>query len=283
VEDRRNALIVEPDEKFVQKVLAETQMPPEGENIHNALMASLQAALKRGIEIRYQLESNELAAEPLPEKDNRRMLLFYEASEGGAGALRRLLEDPSELSAIAGEALKLCHFDTCEDKKEISAEGADICEAACYDCLLNYGNQPDHDILDRKLIRGFLTELSECVVESSSSAKPRKSHFDELLSLCGSELEKTWLTFMEKNALRLPTHGQYTIRECKTRADFYYADDQTVIYVDGPPHDNPHVGNQDQDKTECLLNKGYWVIRFHHHKDWSEIIDNHPSIFGKIK
>jgi len=27
------------------------------------------------------------------------------------------------------------------------------CEAACYDCLMSYGNQRDHKHLDRKLIK----------------------------------------------------------------------------------------------------------------------------------
>lgn len=49
----------------------EPLMPLEPEQ-----MASLQAALKRAIEARYQLEDNELATEPLPAFDDRRLILF---------------------------------------------------------------------------------------------------------------------------------------------------------------------------------------------------------------
>ena len=48
-------------------------------------MVSFQFAIKRGIEQEFQLEDSELAAEPLPDRNNRTTILFYESSEGGAG------------------------------------------------------------------------------------------------------------------------------------------------------------------------------------------------------
>ena len=39
----------------------------------------------RGIEVVYQLEEGEILGEPLPARDNRRAILAYEATEGGAG------------------------------------------------------------------------------------------------------------------------------------------------------------------------------------------------------
>ena len=71
VEDTRNVLIFEPT----------VPLPPE-------TMASLESALSRAIEITFQLEEYELASEALPTADDRRMLLFYESAEGGAGILR---------------------------------------------------------------------------------------------------------------------------------------------------------------------------------------------------
>ena len=122
-----------------------------------AVIASLQAALKRAIEVKFQLESMELAAEPLPNKEERRSILFFEAAEGGAGVLRRLLEVPENLAQVAKVALEICHFDpsTGEDLRR-SPGAKEDCEAACYDCLMNYGNQMDHEILDRQLIRDIL-------------------------------------------------------------------------------------------------------------------------------
>ena len=108
-------------------------------------MASLQPAIKNAIQALYQLEDNELAAEPLPDWDNRRLILLYESAEGGAGVLRQLVSDPQAIKNVARKALELCHFDPDSGEDLRHAPGAsEICEAACYDCLMSYSNQPDH-------------------------------------------------------------------------------------------------------------------------------------------
>ena len=66
----------------------------------------------------------------------RREIIFYEASEGGAGVLRQLAEAPAVLPALARRALAICHYDpdTGEDR------AANRCGRACCECLLDYGN-----------------------------------------------------------------------------------------------------------------------------------------------
>ena len=73
-------------------------------------MATVQAALKRGIEMVFQIEESELVAEPLPKADARRAILFYEAAEGGAGVLTRLASNPADLATVARAALKVIHY-----------------------------------------------------------------------------------------------------------------------------------------------------------------------------
>ncbi len=77
VEDRRNSLIFEP--KTTQSV---------------EVITSLAYALKNSILVTYQLEDDEVACELLPNGKEPRYILLYEAAEGGAGVLRRLLKDP---------------------------------------------------------------------------------------------------------------------------------------------------------------------------------------------
>src|SRR5690606_10056548 len=98
VEDRRNILVVMPHHRL--GVLSETTM------------TTLQYALKRGIESVYQLEESELMAEPLPGRDNRQSILFFEAAEGGAGVLTRIATEPQALQAVAAEALEIMHYRT---------------------------------------------------------------------------------------------------------------------------------------------------------------------------
>lgn len=249
-----------------------------------AKMASLQAALKHAIQAVYQLEESELAAEPLPDQANRSILLFYEASEGGAGVLRRLLDDPRAIGTVAREALRICHFDpdTGEDLKRPPG-GREDCEAACYNCLMSYGNQRDHKLLDRKAVRDYLIELTRATVKASPAERPRAEHLKWLISQCDSDLEKQWLTFLEERNLRLPTRAQEYIEPCKTRPDFLYSQYRAAIYVDGPHHQYPDRRKRDDNQTENMEDHGFLVIRFGLEEDWEEIVRKYPYVFGTLK
>jgi len=142
VEDHRNLLI----------------LTPLG-SLSLATMATLQAALKRGIEMTFQIEESELVAEPLPTQDARKGLLFFEAAEGGAGVLTRLAGESDSLAQVAANALTLMHFnppagpwhlDQLEALEIKGANGQRPCEAGCYQCLLSYFNQPDHVHINRR-------------------------------------------------------------------------------------------------------------------------------------
>lgn len=264
VEDRRNCLIIEPSE-----------------HLEIGVMATLQAALKQAIQAIYQLEDNELSAEPLPSSDERRRILIFESAEGGAGVLRQLLDDPASFVAIAQEALRICHFDPQSGDDRRRATGAsEDCEAACYDCLMSYGNQRDHTELDRQSIKKLLLELRDSNVSASPSPRPLAEHLESLKKKCDSELEKSWLDYLVSRGLRLPTTAQKLYLQCGTRPDFVYEKDHTVIYVDGPPHDFPDRKKRDLEATDCMEELGLTVLRFHHQDDWGDIIAQFPNLFG---
>ena len=63
------------------------------------------------IESTFQLEESEIIAEPMPTRDDRKGVLFYEATEGGAGVLTRLVAEPERLATVARAALAIMHFD----------------------------------------------------------------------------------------------------------------------------------------------------------------------------
>lgn len=264
VQDRRNALV----------------FTPVGE-ASPLFMASLQAALKSAIQVEFQLEEMELAAEPLPTFDDRRHLLFFESAEGGAGVLRQIVEEPLALSRVARRALELCHFDpnTGEPLSQLGPP-KDHCEAACYSCLMSYGNQRDHGQLDRSSIRDFLLTLCQAEVRVSAAALPRAEHLRQLKTQSETGLERDWLDFLEARRLRLPTHAQRPIEPCHTRPDFEYSTHQTAIYVDGPHHEFPERQLRDRDQTDCMMDLGYTVLRFGLKDDWDQIVNAHPSVFG---
>lgn len=132
VEDHKNSLLFLPDPSL-QFGLAE--------------MATLQHALIRAIEVSESLEEGEMLGEPMPNRDHRHGLLLYEATEGGAGVLSRLMNTPGRWQALARTALELMHYKLTDDGK--LEDGDKPCVEACYRCLMSYFNQPDHEHLDR--------------------------------------------------------------------------------------------------------------------------------------
>jgi len=266
VEDRRNALIFEPADRLSYQE-----------------MASLGAALDRAIQAVFQLEDDELAVSVLPGDGEPRLLLMYEDSEGGAGALRHLVADSNLLGKVARTALEICHFDpdTGEDRRR-APNAREDCEAACYDCLMSYRNQLDHPHLDRALIRDFLLQLAAARCEVSPSSASRSEHLQRLLRLCQTQLEKRWLEWLEERGFRLPSHAQQYVESARARPDFCYEDAKAAVFVDGPVHEYADVATRDRQAEERLENCGYVVIRFGFDAaDWAEVTARWPSVFGQ--
>lgn len=263
VEDRKNALLLRPE-------------PP----LTEVQFASLLAALKSAIQVSYQLEESELAAEILPDGRTQRELLFYEAAEGGAGVLRQLVNDPEALPRVARVALEICHFDEGGNDKGHATHATELCEAACYDCLMNYNNQRIHRLLDRKAIRDYLLELAAGEVAASPVGTSRAEHLQHLLGQCESDLEREFLKFLEAHRLALPSRAQVLIAEAGTRVDFLYDSARTVVYVDGPHHLYPERHARDQEQERLLRLKGYSVLRFAAHEEWETKVRARPDIFG---
>lgn len=244
-------------------------------------MATLEAALKTAIQRKYQLEDREIASEALPNSEERKSILFYEASEGGAGVLRKLVDDSQALLKLATLALEITHFDPSDGSDKKRAPGArEDCEAACYDCLLSFYNQRDHRILDRRLLPELLSLWMNANLKSSPLLIPREEQSSRLLKLCQSGLEKKWVQRVDELNLSLPSHAQHLIKECQTRPDFFYKEGGVVIYVDGPHHDETKQREKDESIQDDLEDYGYTVIRFRYDEDWLPILQRYPGVFG---
>lgn len=239
-------------------------------------MAGLQAAFKQAVQQHFQLDPRELSCEPMPSARDRQEILFYEAAEGGAGVLRQLAEDPKILPTLARRALELCHYDpdTLEDR------GSGTCGKACYECLLDYGNQPDHKDLDRSLIRDHLAALARAECRPSGGIGSRADRVAALRKRCDSKLEQRWLDMVDGQMLRVPDEAQFRVPDLFAQPDFFYRESNTAIFVDGPPHDEPDQIRKDEEVNQRLLAAGYIVVRFHHKEEWLPILQKHPDVFG---
>ncbi len=267
VEDARNMLIIEPVNGMV-------------DSAHRTdLMASLQSALKHAIQIVYQLEDNELAAEPLPGIDDRRFILLYEASEGGAGVLHRLIEEPDAFARIARVARELCHVDP-DTGRDQTTNGITPCRVACYNCLLSYYNQGDHRNLDRQLVLPLLGDLMRSITQATGGSRDVEAAIAKLRAATASSLEDAWLDYLVEHRLRLPSSAAHLVEAARCRPDFLYERDYVAVFIDGPVHDYPDIQLRDEAATNRLRTLGWSVVRFGYQDDWSQIFASRSDIFG---
>lgn len=243
-----------------------------------ALETTLRYALKRGIEETFELEETELAAESIGQGSHQAML-FYETAEGGAGVLRRLVEEPQALAEVAQVALEICHFQLSEAGiQDLWPE----CRAACYECLLSYANQREALQLDRYQIRDLLGLLANSRTELRSLGRSRQEHLEWLRQLLDprSELERRFLETLAAGGYRLPEDAQKAIADPDCVVDFFYSPN-ICIFCDGPVHDQLPQAERDRQLRSQLQGRGYRVLVLRYNQDLQEQLARYPEVFGK--
>jgi serine/threonine protein kinase/superfamily II DNA/RNA helicase/very-short-patch-repair endonuclease len=266
VEDRRNVLVLQ----LAQKVNVETAL-------------SVMYALERGVEAVFQLEDAELDSELLPPDEGPRdRMLFTESAEGGAGVLRRLQAENDALARAAREALSIAHFNPDTGDDEGGSAPDRPCGKGCYDCLLSYGNQLSHELIDRHLAKDLLMAMAHGAAVTVSESKSRTEQVEALKSQADSTLEQGFAQWLKDNGYRLPDAGQTTVTNAFARPDFIYRrpSGDVAVFVDGPVHDTETVAQRDADAEERLADDGWLVIRVRHDDDWGKIVEKFPTVFG---
>ncbi len=295
VQDSRNALIID----WV------TELSPQA-------LASLQYALKRAVQVVYNLEDSELAAEALPHLGERRRILLYESAEGGAGVLRRLTTD-GELDTVARCALELLHFDLDGGDQGAPDGVTERCARACYDCLLSYKNQIEHDVLDRFLAQSPLLALADStthrdqpapaapatgLIPSQPAAHPTADPADpECLGNTGKPDDPTagepaagdgeeepaerFIGWLRINGYRLPDATAVLVPEANARPDLVYrlAYGEVGVFVR-----RDQLGGADRHADDAAIDRldtlGWTVIEIGDEKEWASQVAEVPSVFG---
>ncbi len=240
-------------------------------------MATLQAALKRGIEMTFQIEESELVVEPLPKADERRALLFYEAAEGGAGVLTRLANHRDDLALVASNALQLIHYrapqsgvwtlDDLPSLEQTDELGNHQCEAGCYQCLLSYFNQPDHEHINRrnadalKLLVALANAQVQPVANSPATVAATTSE-DELLDV--------WLSALRQVGARQPDAVNVPVNNGAAIAAAQYKASRALVFL----------STVDEQTASVLQDKGWQVLDFSDASHWPQQFAAHADVFG---
>jgi hypothetical protein len=243
--------------------------PCSGEALSQTTAATLQHALLRGIEAEFQLEEGEVLAEPMPTRDERNGFLLYEATEGGAGVLTRLVADPSSVASVARQALRILHFaiadqgplpETPEDLQDVEKTS---CVAACYRCVMSYYNQPDHELLDRrdKEVRLLLLRLAKGTTRldkpSTSWAPP-----------AGDDTrDARWLGCVHTLGLPAPDAQPLALETGQVRTVWR-------------SHFVAALFEEQASSKEVLENQGFLVVFFLAEGDWEEAFSQLRDLLG---
>lgn len=262
VQDTRNILILEPIKDPKIPLLTKTTM------------ATLQSALKQAIEKVYQIEPSEIFVEPLPDAKNRRLLLIYESGEGGAGVLYNLVNSkPGEeksIQKVAEKALELMHyektgtewsFDNLKDNKP-------DCIAGCYECLLTYFNQPEHEIIDRKdkAALSFLMALANNnkmvgEVEDSQKVVDKSTSLQTTLG--------DFLQFLTQKSLSTPDELPKRFKRLNLQFPAAYSGSRTCLTL----------SKLSTDDMEAMEEMAWTVIDISDPNEWEKIVAEHSDIF----
>ena len=251
------------------------------EPVEEDFLRTLAYALRRAIQLDYQIEEQEIAVEQVGLEAHRR-IIFWEAAEGGIGVWERLIGEPGAFPQLAKTALTVLHFDGTTGEEPPGWQ--ERCPAACYDCLLSYANQLDHRYLDRHHVRDFLLRLA--------GAEPIKSgerSYDEQYARLrdrtdqASPFERAFLDHLHEERLRLPDVAQHTpATDVFIQPDFYYARAMTpgiCIFIDAPHHKDATRRDEDRRGREALEDRGYRVIAIEADRSIAKQIGRYPDVF----
>jgi superfamily II DNA/RNA helicase len=254
VQDHKNALLFTPLDDSLTEITVTT----------------LQHALLRGIEAVFQLEQGEILAEPMPTRDVRNGFLCYEATEGGAGVLARLVAEPASLAAVARKTLQVMHFDLADDTslpsspQQLVDQPNTACVAACYRCLMSYYNQPDHELIDRRdqEVRAMLLRLASARVQSVVTPPPA-------LPAASSDAASDWAT--AATASGLPSADAEPLAVDGTSIPLVWRRHYVVALL----------GSASPELLARLDDLGFEVIRFEARLTWPAAFERLLRVLGR--
>ncbi|HXM58807.1 MAG TPA: Zn-binding domain-containing protein, partial [Candidatus Dormibacteraeota bacterium] len=172
-------------------------------------------------------------------------LAYYDTLPGGTGYLARLFERLPEVAATARRHLAECP-----------------CERACYRCLMQFWNQRDHQVLDKRLVLPALGMLAEGVATAPAPAMSQRELFD-------SVVESTLFERLRAEGLPRPSAGRDNVLRDASgmgilQMDLSWPDRRLLVLLDGREF-HATTAEQvltDEDKRNRAIAAGWTVLEF---------------------
>ena len=145
-------------------------------------------------------------------------------------------------------------------------DGEKICEAGCYQCLLSYYNQPDHDKISRQD-----PEVLKLLVALANASVERSALQGDALPPIAGDLLSLWLLELDKRKLRRPDALNLSLKSGEGVADAQYKAERVLVFL-SLPGDGVRAYAED---------RGYRVVLFPPElTGWPEQFEQFSEIFG---
>jgi hypothetical protein len=150
-----------------------------------------------------------------------------------------------------------------EEKRTLDGQQVRICEAGCYQCLLSYFNQPDHDLINRLdadalRVLTALAGANVAEVDPTVAAPPPDGALGR------------WLAALARLELRRPDATSVPLNGGAGTVDAHYKAARALVFL-APPA---------PDLLQYATDRGYRVLVFGDESTWPQQFAQHPDVFG---
>ncbi|MDR0416015.1 MAG: hypothetical protein LBH76_01610, partial [Propionibacteriaceae bacterium] len=158
---------------------------------------------------------------------------------------------------------------------ETGEDKADACVRGCYRCLLTYGNQGSHELIDRRLaIPTLLRLLGSTALPDPAGQNPPAPPPKPTLPPpeTASPMEKA-LAYLTAHGLNQPARTQCVIEGVPV--DLVYPQARgIVVFIDDDREPEPDF--------DPLTFSGWEVMTLRPGDPFEELVAAHPSVFGRV-
>jgi hypothetical protein len=207
----------------------------------------------------------------LPDDDQQGRFMIVEAAEGGAGVLRRFQGEEDAIRKVARLALEIVHVDP-----ETGADLSDACVRGCYRCLLTYGNQASHQLIDRRLAVPVLLRLLGSTTLPGTPSEPPPTTMPPgpvaPVPETASAVQKA-LAYLVAHGLNQPAATASTVEGVPVDLVFPQAR-AVVVFID--------TEREPKIDLDPLTFNGWEVMAWPPDDPFEDLVAAHPSVFGSV-